>query len=541
MNSTAKSTSTEIAIAPEASTPTAISTIRITEAALKQIAETIGHTHPEAGGLLAGNRATQTITHYVYDKTAHATGATYSPNTEVINTTLDQWDAKGGPKLIGFIHSHPGAYGRPSPGDEHYAARILKALPALEVFFMPIAFFARGDERGKCVFTLAPFVATRAEGDRVEVSRIPLTIVNAQNEELQTVDEWTCPVSDPRTSTSDPYQDDTFVRVTGAYNLEWLRRSRVVAVGVGGASDFIECLSRAGVGEFVLIDPDTVSITNLATQQTYRWDLGRPKVEALADRLYGINPSVIIRSLAKRLDAGMTDDTVKSLLFDSFVEGGAKPNTTLLCGFTDSFPAQARINRLALQYAVPSLCAQVYREGRGAEVTFTHPDLTPACHRCALASRYEAYEAGKRDDVGSSGTPIFATSRLNAIKGFVALGLLHADTGHPRWSTMIRRAATRNLVMVRMDPDFCQHLGLDTFERVLGRDNPRTFFDETVWLPVTPDDGQNGTPVCPDCGGTGHLRAVRGRFADTATGGLVQSVEAAFRPATPKADLICAL
>jgi len=103
---------------------------------------------------------------------------------------------------------------------------------------------------------------------------------------------------------------------------------------------------------------------------------------------------------------------------------GAAPVRTVICGLTDNFQAQARVNRLALKLGLPSLSAQVYREGRGAEVTFTFPGVTPACQRCILSSRYCHFlDHGQGNDVASHGTPIFATTRLNALKGFLLLAL----------------------------------------------------------------------------------------------------------------------
>ena len=53
------------------------------------------------------------------------------------------------------------------------------------------------------------------------------------------------------------------------------------------------------------------------------------------------------------------------------------PIRTLLCGCTDAFFAQAHVNRVGLHFGVPTLCAQVYAEGRGAEITFTFPASRP--------------------------------------------------------------------------------------------------------------------------------------------------------------------
>ena len=106
----------------------------------------------------------------------------------------------------------------------------------------------------------------------------------------------------------------------------------------------------------------------------------------------------------------------------------------------------------------------------------------------------------------SDGTPIFATTRLNSLKGFIALALLHHNTDHPRWGKLLERIGNRNLIQIRMDPDLGQTLKLGIFDRVFGGgDTSRILFDDVVWLPQKPDNPENGFPACPECGGTGDL------------------------------------
>lgn len=152
------------------------------------------------------------------------------------------------------------------------------------------------------------------------------------------------------------------------------------------------------------------------------------------------------------------------------------------------------------------------------------PQGAPAtCHRCILAPRYEAYFSdGFTNDVTSRGTPIFATSRLNAIKGFLALALLHhAEDDQPpaeptRFTGLARRIGDRNLLQIRMGPDLAETLGIKTFDRVFRHADHRSLlFDETIWRPQQPQAGAGGKPPCPDCGGTGNLRDARATFIDT--------------------------
>jgi len=68
-----------------------------------------------------------------------------------------------------------------------------------------------------------------------------------------------------------------------------------------------------------------------------------------------------------------------------------------------------------------------------------------------------------------------------------------------------------------MDNSFDERLG-DTFgRRIKGvQDEDAFFMLDTLFLPQTPDCGQSPKrPACPDCGGTGNLLDVKGKFADT--------------------------
>jgi hypothetical protein len=135
-----------------------------------------------------------------------------------------------------------------------------------------------------------------------------------------------------------------------------------------------------------------------------------------------------------------------------------------------------------------------------------------------LSSRYRHFlEARRQNDVTSHGTPIFSTTRLNAIKGGVALALFHHGSAHPRWGEMISRIGKRNLIQIRMDPDFAHTLGMKVFDRVFEKaDQARLFFDEAVWLPQDQEGPETGYDVpCPDCGGTGDLRKALGTIQDT--------------------------
>lgn len=79
----------------------------------------------------------------------------------------------------------------------------------------------------------------------------------------------------------------------GKNGVERLKKSKVAIFGIGGVGSFVvEGLVRAGIGNFILVDNDKVSESNLnrqiiATTKT----IGRLKVEIAKERILEINPS----------------------------------------------------------------------------------------------------------------------------------------------------------------------------------------------------------------------------------------------------------
>ncbi len=73
---------------------------------------------------------------------------------------------------------------------------------------------------------------------------------------------------------------------------ERLSRARVAVFGIGGVGGYaVEALARAGVGSLVLVDSDTVSVSNINRQIIATADtVGKYKTEAARERILSINP-----------------------------------------------------------------------------------------------------------------------------------------------------------------------------------------------------------------------------------------------------------
>lgn len=84
----------------------------------------------------------------------------------------------------------------------------------------------------------------------------------------------------------------------GKEGIEKLNKATISIFGIGGVGSFVvEGLVRAGIENFILVDNDTISLTNLnrqihATHKT----IGRYKVEVMEERILEINPDAKVKS-----------------------------------------------------------------------------------------------------------------------------------------------------------------------------------------------------------------------------------------------------
>ncbi len=92
-----------------------------------------------------------------------------------------------------------------------------------------------------------------------------------------------------------------------------LHHATVAVFGIGGVGSYaLEAIARAGVGNIVIVDFDTVEISNV-NRQLIALDstIGRPKVEAAAARLVDINPDVHVTALNEYISSETLDGMLR--------------------------------------------------------------------------------------------------------------------------------------------------------------------------------------------------------------------------------------
>ena len=99
--------------------------------------------------------------------------------------------------------------------------------------------------------------------------------------------------------------------LVGSENLEKIKKLHVLVVGLGGVGGYtVESLVRSGISEIILVDYDTISISNknrqiIATDEV----IGMKKVDAFKNRIESISNSCQVVSL----DTFLNEDNISLL------------------------------------------------------------------------------------------------------------------------------------------------------------------------------------------------------------------------------------
>ncbi len=166
---------------------------------------------------------------------------------------------------------------------------------------------------------------------------------------------------------------DRVVRKLGAQNLARLGRSRVGIVGLGSGGSFAALsLAMSGVGSFVLVDDDVLEESNIVRHEADLRDVGRPKVDVVADLIHQRNPAAEVETRMGRIEQHL--DALDRL-------------DLLIVGLDGEGPKYT-VNQACLERRLPAVYAGVYERGEGGDVCIIVPDAGP-CYACWAAELRE--------------------------------------------------------------------------------------------------------------------------------------------------------
>ena len=163
----------------------------------------------------------------------------------------------------------------------------------------------------------------------------------------------------------------------GENNLEILKRSTVMVVGVGGVGSYAaEALARSGVGTLILVDGDTVAPSNLNRQiHAVYATIGRSKTEVMKERIRDINPEICV----KTYEMFVLPDNLEELILK-------RPDYVI--DAIDTVTAKIAIAELTKKHGIPLISSM----GTGNKL---HPELfeitdlpkTSVCPLCKVMRR----------------------------------------------------------------------------------------------------------------------------------------------------------
>ena len=94
------------------------------------------------------------------------------------------------------------------------------------------------------------------------------------------------------------------IKLIGIDNLNKIKSITVAVIGVGGVGGYaVESLVRAGISNILVVDYDTVDITNLNRQViSLQNNIGKYKVDVAEDRIKLINKNINVIKIRDKLD-----------------------------------------------------------------------------------------------------------------------------------------------------------------------------------------------------------------------------------------------
>lgn len=224
----------------------------------------------------------------------------------------------------------------------------------------------------------------------------------------------------------------------GGPGQQTLKRARVLIVGAGGVgAPAALYLAAAGVGTLGLIDDDVVGLSNLQRQIAFSTvEVGRPKVEAAAQRLEGLNPHVSVETFGERLTAENAQARVGA--FDIVLDG------------TDDFQTRLWVNAACVASGKPLVSGALGRWNGQVGVFAGRP-----CYQCLTPEvPPDAETCSRVGVVGALAGVIGSMAALEVIKLITGAG--EALTG--RLLLYDGLAGTARTVRVGADP-YCPVCG----------------------------------------------------------------------------------
>jgi len=168
-----------------------------------------------------------------------------------------------------------------------------------------------------------------------------------------------------------------FSRNTGILETDVMKKKCAVIVGCGSVGSLVAMeLARAGVGNFVLCDADTLEYHNVCRHQCGIEDVGDLKVNALKRRISNINPKANIETFG-----GIIENIPKNIL-----DKMCTSNETIFVGCGDNRTADVYTNKIAIYFEAAFISIGFWERAYAGEIFYHIPNKNMPCYKCALGN-----------------------------------------------------------------------------------------------------------------------------------------------------------
>lgn len=258
--------------------------------------------------------------------------------------------------------------------------------------------------------------------------------------------------------------------------VEELQQTRITLIGTGSiGSATAHALAGYGVGHLTLVDPDRLDWHNLIRHTSARRNIGRLKVNALAEELAALRPDTTISPQA--LDVINDTDRIRALLAD----------THLIVCTADGVAARRVTGHLARRAGLTAVLACVLHDGALGEIVRLRPRPGHGCLTCRRQSLIETGGIDPEPALDASygtGTPHRPMTAVGSdlhlvahLAAKTAVASILERAGHPDQ----RLPGEHALLALRRQPDWAPPFDLARAT-------------ELRWLPATPP--RRGCPTC---------------------------------------------
>ena len=165
-----------------------------------------------------------------------------------------------------------------------------------------------------------------------------------------------------------------------------LSASTIAVFGVGGVgSHCIEALARCGVGRLILIDNDTVSLTNINRQSiAYHSTVGQYKTQVMKKRILDINPQAQILTY----ETFVLPDKLYPLFHSSTCIPGSDRPIDYIIDAIDTVTAKLAIVQYAKDHEIPLISSMgTGNKLHGELFEITDITKTSVCPLCRVMRR----------------------------------------------------------------------------------------------------------------------------------------------------------